>query len=503
MSEGFVEEIKKSHFEDWERAKNRGDYASCMEELSDDDRQKLIESLVKHKQVNMAHLAIAALIKGGKIDRVVTTNFDSLLIRACNLAGVETAICDVDAISAGHFRVLGVNLPTLFYVHGQYHGYTQTNTRAEYSPEHRKGLGKLLGDIAENETLIVVGYSGENDPSVEAFFEPPKFKKELFWTCYGDRPTARIADGLLSPAKGVFAIPRCDADEFFVNLASEYGCDPLHIFRKPLTHLSGILQQVNLESTPTGFDVQKRSMDYIQRAIGPVEHSLAIEIDRTQDAAVISANALSSASGSWRKEEALFVPSSHQGLILPLSTFNGFRIYASAQEMASDVSNPEFRARAVQTNWGPMIVAIEHHLASLHHCWLLCSAQAAKDYDYAKQIVDSFGVACHIVNLDNANNILDVQRAVKRIYEIEIKHPDIGLLPSDMIADITSGLSTITGGIVLATLDEDRAIEYLTQGVRLFQNGTALTKEEIRERELLVGIRTSGEAVKYLFPPRA
>jgi hypothetical protein len=46
------------------------------------------------------------------------------------------------------------------------------------------------------------------------------------------------------------------------------------------------------------------------------------------------------------------------------------------------------------------------------------------------------------------------------------------------------------------TLDEDRAIEYLTQGVRLVQDGRALTPTEIRDRQLLVAIRTTGEMVR-------
>jgi len=53
--------------------------------LTPSERKKLIESLVKKSKINWAHISIAQLMKAGYIDRVLTTNFDNLVQRACAL----------------------------------------------------------------------------------------------------------------------------------------------------------------------------------------------------------------------------------------------------------------------------------------------------------------------------------------------------------------------------------------------------------------------------------
>lgn len=66
-----------------------------------------------------------------------------------------------------------------------------------------------------------------------------------------------------------------------------------------------------------------------------------------------------------------------------------------------------------------------------------------------------------------------------------------------MIADIAGGLSTITGGFVLAAQGNDRALEYLTQTVELVQDGQPLTREQIHQHQLLIAIRTEGSLARF------
>src|ERR1039458_7470156 len=48
-------------------------------------------------KINWAHLALAQLIDGGYIDRVLTTNFDPLVSRACALVNSFPAVYDFAA----------------------------------------------------------------------------------------------------------------------------------------------------------------------------------------------------------------------------------------------------------------------------------------------------------------------------------------------------------------------------------------------------------------------
>ena len=78
-SAGCVERLKCLHPEDYAEACRTNDppgYAEAMAPLSDHERKTFITHYVKRAQVNWAHIAIASLIKGGYVDRVLTTKPD-------------------------------------------------------------------------------------------------------------------------------------------------------------------------------------------------------------------------------------------------------------------------------------------------------------------------------------------------------------------------------------------------------------------------------------------
>jgi len=476
----FVELIRDQYPADWDRA-NPKDYRTCMGQLDPGHRRWLIQEEVKDKPLNLAHLALASLIKDGKIDRVVTTNFDSLLIRACSLLGVEAAVYDIDAVSSSLLRVQDIDMPAVFYVHGQYYGFTQHTAPDDFTPRHRDMLRTLFRDISQTHTWIVVGYSGENDPSAEALISQDLFACGLFWIGYlDDPPCGVIQENLLLPSKRAFYVRGYDADSFFASLARDLGCDPMQMFRNPFSHLRSLFQQVGFSTGSPEDNKRANSLFRVHQAIQQYE-------------------AAATAVPDWHLEERLLVPDAHRGLLFTLPTFRSIRNdgYASPNDLAMGTSDPDFRTRAFQTNWGPPIAAIEHHLSKLQHCWIACTPQVPQiDYRLATEVIGSIAPAaeCHAVKLNTPNSIVEVQQVITRVYAVEV--PAAGLASSDVIADITGGLSTITAGIVLATLDDDRPIEYLTQGVELVQNGRALTSEEIRNRQLLVAIRTSGEMVR-------
>jgi hypothetical protein len=58
-------------------------------------RRDLIAGYIDKAKINWAHLALAQLIENGFVDRVLTTNFDPLVSRACALV-TTPIITDAD-----------------------------------------------------------------------------------------------------------------------------------------------------------------------------------------------------------------------------------------------------------------------------------------------------------------------------------------------------------------------------------------------------------------------
>jgi NAD-dependent SIR2 family protein deacetylase len=93
---GFVEEIRRRYPRAYQRAAEKA-YPKCMAELAPGERRNIIAEYVDRAKVNWAHLSIAQLIKTGFVDRVLTTNFDPLVVRACSLVGIYPAVYDFAA----------------------------------------------------------------------------------------------------------------------------------------------------------------------------------------------------------------------------------------------------------------------------------------------------------------------------------------------------------------------------------------------------------------------
>jgi hypothetical protein len=73
------------------------DYPDCMAALERGVRRDLIGAYIDKAKINWAHIALAQLIDGGYVDRVLTTNFDPLISRACALVNSFPAVYDFAA----------------------------------------------------------------------------------------------------------------------------------------------------------------------------------------------------------------------------------------------------------------------------------------------------------------------------------------------------------------------------------------------------------------------
>ena len=112
-------------------------------------------------QINWTHIAIDQLIKHGLVDRVLTVNFDPLIVRACALVGEFPAVYDFAASQL--FKPAEIPDKTVFHLHGQSSGFRLLHTEWEVE-EHAENLAPVFEDAGRGRMWILVGYSGEYDP---------------------------------------------------------------------------------------------------------------------------------------------------------------------------------------------------------------------------------------------------------------------------------------------------------------------------------------------------
>ena len=74
--------------------KDRSNYNKCMNALTHQERRQLLQNHIKDANINWAHIGLAALMNKGYTQRVLTFNFDNILMRACGLIGLYPSIYD-------------------------------------------------------------------------------------------------------------------------------------------------------------------------------------------------------------------------------------------------------------------------------------------------------------------------------------------------------------------------------------------------------------------------
>lgn len=155
-AQGFVDLIKKDYRHRWELAPTKT-YAECMAQLENGDRDRLIQRSIEGAKVNSEHLAMASLVKEGYVDRVLTTNFDPLVVQACALLNQFPAVYDCAASTAIDPR--RISGQAVFHLHGQYRGPVLINTQTELR-QNRSRVRRVVEDALSRERIIIiVGYS--------------------------------------------------------------------------------------------------------------------------------------------------------------------------------------------------------------------------------------------------------------------------------------------------------------------------------------------------------
>ncbi len=263
---GFVQIIQKDFPDAYSRADSKT-YPRCMAQLTPGMQRDLIAREVDSAKINWGHIAIAQLMAAGYVDRVLTTNFDPLVVRACAMMGVFPAVYDFAASQL--LKPDQVPDVAVFHLHGQRTGFVLMNTEEDCN-EHAKRLGPLFDDAGRGRIWVVAGYSGENDPVFDHLARVANFDYGLYWIGYKDNERAEhVRKQLLGDGRGAFYVRGFDADRFFVELAQRLECFPPGFVARPFSHLEQSLDTLTPFPLPDGeadIDILEKPRGLIERA---------------------------------------------------------------------------------------------------------------------------------------------------------------------------------------------------------------------------------------------
>lgn len=282
LARGFIETIKTENPPAYARAKqacgNREPgYPDCMGQLLPQQQRDLVRDAIEKSTLNWAHLGIAQLIKCGVVDRVLTTNFDPLVARACALVGEFPGIYDFAASQT--FRAGFVADKAIFHLHGQSTGFIHLHNKKQCD-NLAKQLPELFRDCNRDRLWIVAGYSGDNDPVLKVLGKLREFSAGLYWCGLESDPSARVTEHLLNRHRNTYYVPNCDADELFVRLAQGLKAFPPDFIAKPFTHMRDLLGHVppfSLSGRDGKIDIAQAVKKHLTQLIAATEPGLRLQ----------------------------------------------------------------------------------------------------------------------------------------------------------------------------------------------------------------------------------
>lgn len=162
---------------------------------------------------------------------------------------------------------------------------------------------------------------------------------------------------------------------------------------------------------------------------------------------------------------------------VPLFTpkWNSDASQLTPEQRLEAVKNLDFETLQVeQSNFAPTVKAIISHKGELTHCWLLATIgsqpEAQGSLLYAKLLAEYLkqrhGIQCNFYYGDNYTISLDEDSQVLgKTYDLvqqvfkEVRSKNLSA--REIVADFTTGFRSMTLGMILACLDEERDIEFI------------------------------------------
>ena len=217
-------ESAESDPEDWYREKYQEppNYSGLIDELAKTqaERQQLLrpyfepspqEREENAKQPTAAHRAIARLVAQGFVRFIITTNFDRLIEKALDDAGIApTVISSPDQVQG--MLPLVHTQHCVIKLHGDYLDTRIRNTSSELH-EYPDEINQLLDRIFDEFGLLVCGWSADWDVALrDAMFRAPSRRFTTYWGVHGE--ASDEAQHLINHRRAEI-IDIEDADRFF------------------------------------------------------------------------------------------------------------------------------------------------------------------------------------------------------------------------------------------------------------------------------------------------
>ena len=295
-------------------------YNDIMTKLSNVKRKELFkwfiegnnEKGIEKAKLNFAHIAIAELLKQGYFSRILTVNFDPLLIHACYMVGMYPLPAIYDLGAMGKINAELLHDPSIVYLNGQHVGFVQRNTTGQLNA-HEETLTQIVRSTGCNKTWVVAGYSGENDPLMKALHELRPYNNWLYWLEYGDQVIQKDSHHFLENDEECKVIYGCDADSTFLQIAKELDC-PLSFIENPEERLQLYLDEIDFNTHQQLGNFYQEFIHNCKKYLGKIKYSQKLEQYQEFTNLVYKVLKLSDLENSYNfKERAK--PSQYQHLI--------------------------------------------------------------------------------------------------------------------------------------------------------------------------------------------
>lgn len=223
-------------------------HMGCLPPMS---QRELLMEYVRNARLNAAHLYLAAMVKKRLVERILTVNFDPLMVNALVYSNLPPYVYDIANLAAFDPKLMAN--PAVIHLHGQLGALINLHS-TEQVARVKLRLHDVLQDTLGSGPLVVVGYSGVNDPVFDVLCEYPGnsraesacFPHGLYWVQYEDAdPSPHVCDDLLKDRSryGHFVRGQ-DADKFFMALATKLGANRPVLIGQPFTFLTEALSRV-------------------------------------------------------------------------------------------------------------------------------------------------------------------------------------------------------------------------------------------------------------------
>lgn len=162
-----------------------------------------------------AHHTLAALVKSGRINLIVTTNFDRLIERHLADVGVEPQVIATEDDVHGMTPLVHAP-PTIVKLHGDYRSAVALNTDAELSSLPPAMCG-LMDRILDEYGVLTVGWSATWDHALrQRFANRVSRRYPIWWTAHRGDLSEEAQTLVTNQEAGVISI--ADGSSFFTEL---------------------------------------------------------------------------------------------------------------------------------------------------------------------------------------------------------------------------------------------------------------------------------------------